>query len=633
MPEILKILGDNWESNTHKLPYAEQLSLEMQKHGISPDEIIIDGEIHRFGDKLSGWYIAFPDTVPSGRFGDWRLDIDIGWRATPNRPLSPLEEQLAEQRKEEAQKARDIARAIKAEDVAKKCLEIFGHLKIADSHEYLITKNVPSYNCRINQHGQLTLPVFDESGNILSLQYIHKDGTKRFHPNSSPRGGFWYMGSDKSQVYIAEGYATAASIHEATGKMVFIAYSAYNLHTVAGIVRGKLGSTQKITVVADNDAIGASMKYANIAAEKYGCSVIKPPFGDANDYAQTHNLKELLEPSQAKEESWLTPALSLCSEFKPIKWLIKKVIPKESLIMVYGPSGAGKTFCVLDMAMSIASGRKDWFGLKVNQGNVVYLAGEGHAGLRQRVAAWNQTYQPKELGMFVSKGGCDLNTSTGLQKIVQSLDEIKTTPDLIIVDTLHRFLLGDENSAQDTKTLLDACSALTKHYRCSVMLVHHVGVADTAQLRPRGSSSWWGALDSAVCLVAAKEEGNIPMQMIQLKAKDDECVAPRSAGLQVVPINGWIDDDGDQVTSCILVPKTPPATTPNLAREVFEIAWDKAGREEVDGLPYISRSAFQAYIEKENRWNHTKAATEVKRLATVLKLTPKESGWVRERDG
>jgi putative DNA primase/helicase len=70
-----------------------------------------------------------------------------------------------------------------------------------------------------------------------------------------------------------------------------------------------------------------------------------------------------------------------------------------------------------------------------------------------------------------------------------------------VVDTLHRFLDGDENSATDAKTMLDACSALIQEFACSVILIHHTGVSSEAQHRGRGSSAWRGALDIEISVV------------------------------------------------------------------------------------------------------------------------------------
>ena len=212
-------------------------------------------------------------------------------------------------------------------------------------------------------------------------------------------------------LYVAEGFATAATIHETTDRPVVVAYSASNLVPVTGTLRQMYGATQDIVIVADNDASGVGQRYAEQASAKYGARMVMPSIlGDANDYVQAgHNLAGLLMPIK---DDWLIPADDFCAQPSPISWLVKRWIQSQALVMVHGPSGGGKTFVVLDWCLHMASGREDWGGHKVRPGNVVYLAGEGHHGLRGRVAAWKHHHQAGKLAMWLSKDGCDLNTPT-----------------------------------------------------------------------------------------------------------------------------------------------------------------------------------------------------------------------------
>jgi len=266
--------------------------------------------------------------------------------------------------------------------------------------------------------------------------------------------------------------------------------------------------------------------------------------------------------------------------------------------MVHGPSGGGKTFVVLDWCLSMASGKTEWAGHKVKHGAVVYLAGEGHHGLRSRVAAWKHRNQAGSFNMWLSKDGCDLNTPDGYLRVSDNLRTLPNAPCLIVVDTLHRFLLGDENSAQDAKTMLDACNGLMREFNCSVILVHHTGVSEEAQHRARGSSAWRGALDIEVSIVPAKDSS--PMEIIQRKSKDAELSAPIYCQLEKVDIPGWLDEDGEQVSSAVVAivdaPEKKAASPIEKHRRLFEQAWEKTGKEVRNNIPYISRSAFIDYL-------------------------------------
>ena len=277
----------------------------------------------------------------------------------------------------------------------------------------------------------------------------------------------------------------------------------------------------------------------------------------------------------------------------------------DALIMVHGPSGGGKTFVVLDWALRMAAGIDDWHGAKVRPGPVVYLAGEGHHGLRSRVAAWKQHHGAKRLDMWLSKAGCDLNTPEGYQRVADAIRALKVLPRVIIVDTLHRFLRGDENSAQDAKTMLDACARLMAEFACSVVLVHHTGVSDEAQHRARGSSAWRGALDIEISVVPPKGEG--PIEIVQRKSKDAELAKPMHVELHQVEITGWLDEDGQPVTSAVIVAGDEPMPKIKVdgklaeSRSSFERAWWDSGCELRNGAPYLSRSALREHMMKNKK--------------------------------
>jgi hypothetical protein len=373
-------------------------------------------------------------------------------------------------------------------------------------------------------------------------------------------------------------------------------------------LREKYGPTQEIVVVADNDASGVGQRYAEQASAKYGARMVMPPIlGDANDYVQDgHDLASLLVPSVT---DWLVPADEFSSQPSPISWLVKRWIQDQALVMVHGPSGGGKSFVVLDWCLRIASSTPDWCGNKVRPGHVVYLAGEGHHGLKGRIAAWKHHHKSGKLNMWLSKHGCDLNTPAGYLKVVEHIRMLPETPKVVVVDTLHRFLAGDENSAQDAKTMLDACANLMMEFNCTVILVHHTGVSDEAQHRARGSSAWRGALDIEISVIPGKD--NQPMQLVQRKSKDAEMAEPIHLNLQQVTIPGWYDEDNQPVTSAITTQAEAPAAPTKKDskidghRKTWENAWWASGAEVRDEMPYLSRSALKDKLTQDGNAERT----------------------------
>jgi hypothetical protein len=345
---------------------------------------------------------------------------------------------------------------------------------------------------------------------------------------------------------------------------------------------------------------------------------------------------------QETAQAWLIPADDFASKPAPISWLVKGWWQADALIMVHGPSGGGKTFAVLDWALRMAAGLEDWNGCKVRPGPVVYLAGEGHHGLRGRVAAWKQHHGVKSLRMWLSKAGCDLDTPEGYQRVALAIRELPERPGVIIVDTLHRFLSGDENSSQDARRMLDACARLMAEFACSVVLVHHTGVSDEAQHRARGSSAWRGALDIEISVVPPKGDG--PIEIVQRKSKDAELAAPVFAQLLSVQIEGWFDEDGVAVTSAVLTAAegeaTPMRKKPSKvdeARQKFERAWAFGGMEMRGDRPYVSRSAMKTWMVENcdftertvrNQLNPSRDDGLISKLIAAGCITAHEHGWI-----
>jgi len=610
MADLSKVLGGPWSPPPEKrvAPVEDQLLDAMHAAGIkhTPEQVHIDGKMHRFctsgkrGD--AGWYIVFHDGIPGGQFGDWRTGLVANFKADIGRKLSHIEEMQHARRQAEASAMREAERVRKAELASDIVTKIWVNAGAASpEHPYLVRKQIQPHGARVTGDGRLMVPLYSADGELTSLQYIDIDGDKKYHPGGKTGGSFWWLGAleDAKTIYIAEGYATAATIYEVTGQPCVIAYSASSLPTVAGSMREMYGPQQSIVIVADHDKSGTGQKYADQASAKYGARVIIPPIEgmDANDYVQAgHDLSSLLMPTS---DEWLIHADDFSAQPAPISWLVKRWVQDKALVMVHGPSGGGKTFVVLDWCLRMASGMPEWCGQKVRPGKIVYLAGEGHHGLRSRIAAWKHHYQAGSLSMWLSKDGCNLNTPAGYLKVVEQIRMLPSTPNAIVVDTLHRFLSGDENSAQDAKTMLDACNSLMSEFNCSVILVHHTGVSEEAQHRARGSSAWRGALDIEISIVPSKD--GAPMQIVQRKSKDAELAETVYVELTSVEIPGWTDEDNQPVTSAVVVETSATVSVKKESkisshRKTFENAWWSSGAEERDGQPYLSRSAMEDYL-------------------------------------
>lgn len=635
MSNIVDLLGRPFTPPEQPRPEPPEVQLRqaITDAGLTPPErVVIDGTMHRFSSDGrpkddSGWYVAFPGTIPGGQFGCWRTGLSVPWRADIGRDLTPAEHIVMTRHAAEARKLREAEQARRRESAADTAEAIWEKATPAsDDHPYLMKKGVMAHGLRTTGDGRLVCPMRTPDGELSSLQFIDAEGEKRFLSGGKVTGAFYAIGEPSGTIYVCEGVATAHTIFEATGRAVLAAYSAGNLSAVAR----HASTLGQVVVVADNDLSGTGQ----LEAEKTGCRVVMPPVEgmDVNDYAQAGgDVAALLAPPDVG--GYLIAADEFAGQPAPIRWLIKRWIQRDALHMVHGPSGGGKTFVVLDMILSAAAGLSEWCGHRVTTCPVVYLAGEGHHGLRARIAGWKAKRGADHLQAWVSRAGDDLNTPGGLGRVQEAIRALPDRPAIIVVDTLHRFLNGDENSAQDAKTMLDACALLQSEFGAAVILVHHTGVSDEAQHRARGSSAWRGALDIEISVVPGTDSK--PLEIVQRKSKDAELSKSIFATLIKVELP-WIDEDGEQVTTAVLSEADAPAVTNSdaataEARKRLEEAIIHSGAVMPDGHLFITAYAWREHGRDmpDKNGNRPSADTAKKRHQRDKKLAI-EAGIVTE---
>jgi putative DNA primase/helicase len=400
---------------------------------------------------------------------------------------------------------------------------------------------------------------------------------------------------------VAEGFATAASVAEVSGCPCLVAFSAQNIPAVVVTAKRTLPG-RRIVVVADNDLSGVGQRVAEHCAQQHGVQVVIPPVAgqDANDYLLAGgDLAALLRP----RSDWLVSFDEFAQPVPPAPYLVKGWLYQRQLALLVGPAGKGKTFLALDWALSVATGRT-WHGQRVHRASVLYLAGEAHESLRRRALAWKQYYGVQNLGhSFLSLFGRDLNSPGGYEQVVEHCEIVGLEPQLIVIDTLHRAFRGNENSAEDTRTMLDACDRLVRHFDAAVLLVHHTGWGEQAQERGRGSSAWRAGVDAEILLVP-QESDDCSFQIVQTKSRDAMPSHPIYFRLQSVEIEGWTDEDGEPVMSAVLaIAKAPEEQKKKPSKdkleahvETIESAWWATGEQVVDGAPFLSRDALRQYL-------------------------------------
>jgi hypothetical protein len=228
-------------------------------------------------------------------------------------------------------------------------------------------------------------------------------------------------------------------------------------------------------------------------------------------------------------------------------YLVHGLIPREGLILVWGPPKCGKSFWVFDLVMHVAL---DWSyrGRDVQQGTVVYIACEGERGLAARNAAFRQRHlqDDNDPPFYLLTTRLDLPGQVD-QLALDIASQIPPGPvGAIVLDTLNRSLGGSESKDEDMSRYVAAADTLRERFRCAVTIVHHCGVDAT---RPRGHTSLTGAIDAQIAIKRDAADRIIAtLEWMKDGPEGDEIVSR----LQVIDVG--LDNNGTPINSCVVVP-------------------------------------------------------------------------------
>ena len=214
-------------------------------------------------------------------------------------------------------------------------------------------------------------------------------------------------------------------------------------------------------------------------------------------------------------------------------FLIDQIIAERSLVVLYGPPGAGKTFIAMDISLSICA-NQEWFGHETQPGPVIYITPEGLAGLKLRLQAWETHHQTKADQFGYVCDAPQFLEDKDVETLIQSIKQGPyPSPVLIVIDTLARHMVGgDENSALHMGECIDNVDQLRNTFNCAVIIVHHTGKATQSNYKERGSTALRGAADTMI----AVEKGELGIAITCEKQKDSEPFPQMSAGLLQVAL-------------------------------------------------------------------------------------------------
>ena len=529
---------------------------EMQGNGLVVDFIDTSGELVRVPvsatasnrpdktNERSGWYVYNQlDADFVCLYGNWRTALEQKFTSYNTNEMTASQKRDLQVKVEEAQLRREEAKKTKQDEVALYVKDKFAKAGEVKEHKYLTDKRVENHGLRLTSTNNLMIPLHSiikssDTGllvsRIRSLQYIFPDGSKKFASGGEVRGNIFLIGVEHhllptlETLVICEGYATGASIYEATGLPCAVVFSANFCLTATTRLRAITNS--KFLLALDNDTSGVGEKCANeVASAVSNCMVRLPSvIGDFNDLANAKGEEQLkLELLESKFNIRQYAVRNLIESPAPIEWLVDSFIPlgKPGLIAAVG--GVGKSLSMIQLALGIAIGGK-WWGKPILQrgSSVIFAAEDDLNEVHRRIesldpegARFQSEYDVYVFPIPEQKEPMILLRDEGVTSQAQELvDELKTIPNLqmVVFDPLQAFTTASVSQSNEAGQLWGSyCANISARIGCTTLTVHHLNKgaltndSDDAlshRAEIRGASSITDSVRFAIAMWLADEE-------------------------------------------------------------------------------------------------------------------------------
>ena len=335
-----------------------------------------------------------------------------------------------------------------------------------------------------------------------------------------------------------------------------------------------------------------------------------------------------LSPLKVEKAKFAISDAGAFADGPPQQWIIKGVLPRAEVGMVYGESTAGKSFIMIDMLACIVRG-EPWRGMRTKPGRVVMVVAEGASGARGRLKAYAQHHQIdlSALPFGIIPDTPNLRTKDDVKVLATRIKEWGGA-DVIVVDTLLASVAGaNENSSDDMGEVLANCRRLNRETEgAMVILVHHAG--KDASRGARGWSGLKGNMDVQLEVTRDKLVG----RAIRLEKSKDGAEG-KAMGFKLHVVTIGTDEDGDPITSCVVEHSAGDVASVDPVdglkephRAVLKVLKD--AEDLADSLPYVTlHAAALALIEPSGRPDNDKRSIE----RAVELLTKK--GYIGKTEG
>jgi hypothetical protein len=240
-----------------------------------------------------------------------------------------------------------------------------------------------------------------------------------------------------------------------------------------------------------------------------------------------------LEPPEPKKRKGRFLSLDELLKLPPPQWLVRGLVPLETIGILYGPSLSRKSFLAFHLAACCATGREAFPGYDCKSADAFYIAAEAGHGFKLRAEAWIKHHDARPERLHLLAGSVFLDQRGEVEKLAAEINESSLPGDrrLIVVDTLSANFTGKENT-DDVAHFLRRCTELARKCTATVLIVHHTG--KDASKEERGHYSLRANVDFSIKMERSPQGAKVEVQ----KFKDADVGQPlhlREIVVEVAP--------------------------------------------------------------------------------------------------
>lgn len=511
-----------------------------------------------------------------------------GWRDDGTHQ-KPTPEEIAERKRKAAERAakEKAEEAARHKEAQAEAARIWKDARPVKEHPYLASKGITGAYGAKEYNGALVLPVRDKGGAPHSLQFIDEKGEKRFLTGGRKRGCYFAIGKPDGVLCIAEGFATAASIHEATGCAVAVAFDAGNLQPVAKALREKFPGL-RLVLCADDDYRtegNPGITKATEAARAVGGLLAVPDFGanrpekatdfnDLHQHAGKEAVKRCIEAAKQvqaedKQETGKQSApageyareviLTRASEVKmePVRWLWPGWLAAGKLHILAGAPGTGKTTIAMRLAATVTTGGQWPDGSRLSfAGDVAIWSGEDDPAdtLIPRLALSGADRSRVHFINGIQAGGGrePFDPARDIEPLRRKLAQVGNVR-LLIIDPIVSAVAGDSHKNAEVRRGLQALVDLAGEMGCALLGITHFskGTGGRDPVERLTGSLAFGALARVVMIAAKHQEEGEDGRSTRIFCRAKSNIGRDDGGFEYDLMQGEVPEHPGVFASCV----------------------------------------------------------------------------------